>query len=73
MINEINCFKYKNELFENKTELDKFLEQELIYTLEDIAILDEYGISRASEFIGILLEYNITSRKKLISLREKML
>lgn len=70
-MNQVTVFKYDNKYFETLDELNKYREKELIYKLEDLCNEDEYGKSYAQEFIGILLEYKITSKSKLKDLLSK--
>lgn len=65
---KIEVIKYKNKLFETEKEFIEFRERELIYCLEDLILPDEYGNPMVTDVLGLLIEYGITSKKKLIEL-----
>ena len=69
----ITAYKYKGKIFETIEDLNIFKEKELIYSLEDLSGVDsEYGESNIKDILGLLLEYNITSKIKIKQLISKL-
>lgn len=69
----ITAYKYKGKIFETIEDLNIFKEKELIYSLEDLSRVDsEYGESNIRDILGLLLEYNITSKNKIKQLISKL-